>query len=208
MVKVYGPALSVDASGTLANTMVFSKWKGRNYVRSHVNPAQPRTGAQVGVRAMFKFLSQQWASMTTGNKATWLALAKQHNVSEFNASTSFNQKRWRNYLCPTEASPPALASTAPSAPTLAVTAGVRQLTVAITHGATAPSWGYLIARYLVTGGTPAFSNTIAVIPIVSGGSASFVDTPLKSGTYFYKVTGFNTDAVMGTASTEATGTVA
>jgi hypothetical protein len=145
--------------------------------------------------------------MTSGNKATWLIKAKQLNVSEFNASTSFNQKRWRNYLCPTEASPPALISTTPSAPTLAVTAGIRQLTVAITHGATAPSWGYLIARYLVTGGTPAFSNTVAVIPIVAGGNASYVDTPLVAGVYFYKVTGFNVDAVVGAASAEATGTV-
>ena len=66
MVRVYGPAMSIDASGTLASTIVFSKWKGRNYIRERVIPANPKSGGQVGMRACFAWLTQQWASIAAG----------------------------------------------------------------------------------------------------------------------------------------------
>jgi len=207
MVKVYGPALSMDASGTIGNTMVFSKWKGRHYIRSHVNPAQPRTGPQVGVRAMFKFLSKQWAGLSSPNKVSWEILAKQLNVSPFNASTHVNQSRWRNFLTPSKNSAVAGVSAAPSIPTIACTAGVRQITVAITHGTTVATWGYSIHRYLVTGGLAVFSNCVQVVPIAAAADASWVDTPLDPGVYFYKATPFNDDGVKGTVTLEGTATV-
>jgi hypothetical protein len=207
MVKVYGPALSIDASGTLAKTMVFSKWKGRSYVRSHVNPAQPRTGPQVGVRAMFSFLAKQWASLTSANKTSWEVLAKQFNVSPFNASTHVNQARWRNFLTPSKNSAVAGVSVAPTICTQVLTVGVRQITVTITKGGTAPTWGYSIHRYLVTGATPAFSNCVHISPIDGSSNATWVDTPLDPGTYFYKVHPFNDDGVKGVTSVESTATV-
>jgi hypothetical protein len=207
MVKVNGPALSVDASGTLADTMVFSKWKGRNYVRSHVKPSQPRSGPQVGVRAMFKFLSKEWAGLTTILKATWLTTSKATNISEFNAFTSFNQKLWRNFLTPSKSHARALISTAPTAPTLAGTVGVRQVSIAITKGANVADWGYTIHRFLITATAPAFSNCIAVVQKVGAGVDTFVDTPLAPGIYFWKVIGFMADGVVGAISTELTATV-
>jgi len=207
MVKVYAPALSIDASGTLAKSMVFSKWKGRHYVRSHVNPAQPRTGPQVGVRAMFSFLAKQWASLSALNKASWDVLAKQFNVSPFNASTHVNQARWRNFLSPSKNSAIAGVSGAPTIATQALTVGVRQVTVAITKGGTPPTWGYTIHRYLVTGTVPAFSNCVHVAPIDGSSNATWVDTPLAAGVYFYKVHPFNDDGVKGVTSVESTCTV-
>ena len=47
MVRVYGPAMSLDASGTLAETITFTKWKGRNVLRQRVIPTNPKTGPQV-----------------------------------------------------------------------------------------------------------------------------------------------------------------
>ena len=49
MVKVAAPMLSLEASGTIANSMTFSKWKGRPYVRTRVTPALP--GPQDSTRA-------------------------------------------------------------------------------------------------------------------------------------------------------------
>ena len=43
MAKVSGPLFSVDASGSYAGSLVFSKWKGRNYVRQLVTPSNPHT---------------------------------------------------------------------------------------------------------------------------------------------------------------------
>jgi hypothetical protein len=188
--------------------MVFSKWKGRNYVRSHTNPAQPRTGSQVGVRAMFKFLSKCWTAMSALNKASWDTLAKQMNVSAFNAFQSVNQKRWRNFLTPSKNSAIANAATAPSAPTLTATAAVRQITIAATHGTNAPDFGYTIFRSLTTGFTSAFSNCVQVVGVDGAGDGSWVDTPLDPGTYYYKAVPFMADGKVGTTSTQATATVA
>ena len=46
MAKVTGPLMSLDASGTVAGTVVFSKWHGRNYVRQRVIPQNPRSEDQ------------------------------------------------------------------------------------------------------------------------------------------------------------------
>jgi len=46
MAKVTGPLMSLDASGTVAKTTTFSKWKGRNYVRQRVIPHNPQSAGQ------------------------------------------------------------------------------------------------------------------------------------------------------------------
>ena len=46
MVKLGGPALSLDASGTVGGILTFSKWKGRPYVRTRVIPSNPKSGAK------------------------------------------------------------------------------------------------------------------------------------------------------------------
>ncbi|KKL03779.1 hypothetical protein LCGC14_2622690, partial [marine sediment metagenome] len=96
MVKVNAPAMSLDASGSLAGALTFSKWKGRNYVRQLVRPSNPRSGGQVGVRAMFKFLSQIWAGLAPADKTSWEDRADDKVISPFNAFMGYNQFRWRN----------------------------------------------------------------------------------------------------------------
>lgn len=62
MAKVTGPLLSLDASGTVAKTMTFSRWKGINYVRQRVIPTYTNTAAQVAVRLLLKDASLLWKS--------------------------------------------------------------------------------------------------------------------------------------------------
>lgn len=47
MARVSGPLMSVDASGTFAGKLVYAKWKGLQYCRNHVVPANPMTINQV-----------------------------------------------------------------------------------------------------------------------------------------------------------------
>lgn len=58
MAKVSGPLMSLDASGKVGGTVVFSKWKGRNYVRQLVTPANPDTSGQKGVRSILGTLAK------------------------------------------------------------------------------------------------------------------------------------------------------
>lgn len=52
MAKVAGPLMSMDASGKLGDSIVFSKWKGRNTVRQFVIPANPMSSGQGDQRIM------------------------------------------------------------------------------------------------------------------------------------------------------------
>jgi hypothetical protein len=202
MAIVKGPAMSLDASGSLGGAIVFSKWKGRNYVRALVTPANPRSGSQTGFRQSMKFLSQNWAGLSAGEKATWLTRAQDMIVSNFNAYTSYNQKRWRNFLTPSKEDPAAEASTPATAPTGAAVAGVRMATVTLTDTGTAPDWGYLLFRSLSTGFTPGISNAIASFPWDVAGTTDYVDTPMEPGTYYYRSRGFNDDGIAGALDVE------
>jgi len=207
MAIVKGPAFSLDASGSLAGAVVFSKWKGRNYIRQLVTPANPRSGAQTGFRASMKFLAQQWAGLTDVEKATWLDRATDGIYSTFNAFTSYNQLRWRNFLTPSQEDPAAETSTPSLAATGVATPGVRMMDIALTDGATPPDWGYVLFRSISTAFTPAISNTIALIPWDVAGVTNYVDTPLEPGTYYYRSAGFNDDGIMGALDTEFSGII-
>jgi len=207
MVKVAAPCFSLGASGSLGGAVVFSNWKGIPYVRGLVKPSNPKSGPQIGVRAMFKFLAQIWDGLSDANKATWVTTAKQMNASPFNAFMRVNQTRWRNFNTPTKETPAAEISTVPSLMTGVATPDVRSITLAITHGANPPDWGVAIFRSLTGTFDLAFSNCITVVPCDGSGDAEYVDSPLAAGTYYYNTIGFMADGVEGADGTEFSGEV-
>ncbi len=207
MVKLAGPMMSMAASGSLGGVITFATWKGRPYARSLVKPANPKSAGQVGVRAMFKFLSQHWAGLSDGEKATWQARADDGKYSPFNAFMAYNQSRWRDFNAPSEEDPAAEAATAPDACTGVATPDVRSMSIAITHGTNAPDGGIMLFRSLTTSFAPAFSNCIAVLEVDGNGDATYVDTPLTADQYFYMANGFMVDGQEGADGTEFDGTV-
>lgn len=60
MAKITGPMLSLGASGSIAKTLVASKWKGRPYMRQHVIPANPQSVAQSLTRNAFSSAAAIW----------------------------------------------------------------------------------------------------------------------------------------------------
>lgn len=60
MAKTTAPLLSFGASGSLANALVYSKWKGRPYARRHVIPSNPQSTAQTLTRDIFRNLNAIW----------------------------------------------------------------------------------------------------------------------------------------------------
>jgi hypothetical protein len=84
MAKVTGPLLSLDASGTIASTMVFSRWKGINYVRQRVIPTYSNTFKQAAIRLLVKDATQAWAGLSVTLKAAFEAAAAGMAMSGFN----------------------------------------------------------------------------------------------------------------------------
>jgi hypothetical protein len=84
MARVTGPLMSIDASGTIAKTLVYAEWKGRNYCRSYNIPANPQTAIQVNVRTAFTLMVAEYQGEAAPEKLAWDEFAKQFQMSGFN----------------------------------------------------------------------------------------------------------------------------
>ncbi len=207
MTKTYGPLFSLDASGTLAGAVTFSKWKGRNYVRQRVVPANPKSGLQVSVRAMLRFLSRQWASLSPENQSTWLNRASLSEISPFNAYTSANMSRWREFGAPGQADPVGETGTEPVLTFDSVVGGVHSADLTFTLTTANDFWGLVIFRSTSPSFTPSVSNAVFVLPAWTSGSFIWTDSNLDPGTYYWNARAFTADGKLGAAETERSATV-
>lgn len=197
--------MSLDASGTIAGSVVFSKWKGRNYVRRHAIPSNPKSGLQVGIRSVFKFLTQDWTNLADARKAEWADEAAPLDITSLNAQIRSEIDRarrnlgWRN-------SPDPAAVTTPEAPTDAAAAAAPN-SLNLTWTRPAGNQGdYTVAIYrsTSTGFTPGISNLIAVLDV---SSEAHTDKGLTTGVeYFYDIRETNTDGDLGALHGEFSGT--
>lgn len=66
MATVSAPLFSLDASGQVGKTIVYSRWHGRSYVRRLVTPFNPQTADQVAVRNAMRVMAAgvAWAQLT------------------------------------------------------------------------------------------------------------------------------------------------
>ena len=71
MARVTAPMLSFDARGKIADTLVFSNWRGVAYARRFVIPANPKTTAQVLTRDIFLGLELRWKQAGPLVRAVW-----------------------------------------------------------------------------------------------------------------------------------------
>ena len=202
MALTKGPLFSLEASGTIGNAVVFSRWKGRSYARRHAVPSNPKSVGQVSVRAAMKFLSQLWTSLSPTEQATWEERADAVNVSPFNAYCSYNLFSHRNFLGVTVEFPPALVSTPPTAPTLVLTGGVRSIQIEITPVSSYQDLGFRVHRSDSAVFTPVWNNCIGFVHQEAPDPIDYVDTPLAPGNYYYQVVGLMKDQIIGSYSIE------
>lgn len=191
MVKLKGPSLSTNASGSVGNTLTFSKWKGRNYLRKTVKGANPKSPAQISMRQMMTLLSQSWASILPVNKTTWENLATEASTSPYNQYLKTNLALWRNFQTPSVNLTRYTFILADALTAETATGGVRHVTLSATvANVTTQNWGVLIFRSTSTPVIPAWDNCVAVVPAKSNTSFTWTDTPLNPGTYYYQFRSF------------------
>ena len=207
MVKLNGPMFSIDASGKLADAIVFAKWKGRNYARSLVTPSNPKSGGQVGMRTMLRFLSQKWAALDAAAKSSWDTRADAAVISPFNAYVGYNMARWRNFSGPSQDDPATAAGTVGTLANQAATAGVRQITLDVDVSVLGDNWGVAIFRDVSSSFTTAWTNHVQSILADSAASFLWVDTPLAAGTYYYNFRAFTDEGLLGAETVEVNATV-
>lgn len=204
--KVTGPGLSISASGKLAGVLVASTWKGRPYMRQLVTPANPKSGGQVGTRAMMAFLGQNWVNLTAGEQATWEALGEDIKASPFNAFVKYNMNRWTQFTAP-KVDPAQAAGTVPVMGALTATPGVRQISLSQVITTLNGIWGMIICMSTTTGFTPGRTNCVGVAYGVTSPIARVL-TPVAAGTWYIRTAGFNRGATTSAFIAEVTAVVA
>lgn len=192
--------MSMDASGSLGKTIVFSKWKGRHVIRIHAIPSNPRTAGQISTRAMMRFLSTIWATIGTTFQATWDDLAKAGNFSPFNAFVQHNLKLWTQFQSPLIAMAGA-GNVAPVLGASAATGEVGQASFAQTITTQNDGWEWELYMNKTTGFTPARNDLVYTKQMGGDGAIDVVVvTNLTPGTYFFVTRGV-TEAGSPTAFT-------
>lgn len=63
--RTSAPLMSLQASGTFANLLTASRWKGRPYLRERVDPSNPQTNAQSVVRSVLGMLAKSAKAVLT-----------------------------------------------------------------------------------------------------------------------------------------------
>lgn len=188
MVRCKGPAIARDASGSLAETLTFSKWKGVSYLKQHRKPKQPRTPAQISMRVMLNFLSNRWNAIAQADKATWDALAAAGNVSAFNAYQGHNLTRWRNFQMPTQAYPAAETGTHITVSGATFTGHVRSIVIRLNVTNCRDNWCLLWHLLSNPADLGTWDNVrIAHVPCAAGWTQVRI-SPLDPGTYYVRLT--------------------
>jgi len=196
MVKLKGPGLALDASGTLADEVTFSKYKGRAYLKTKGRPKQPNTEAQLAIRAMMTFLSSSWKTIPEPNKATWLPLATPGKTSPINAYQAYNLMRWRNFKAPTTTWP-ATEVLPYSTYSGHVTTGMPRATnVHIDYLTQFAGWGFCVHHLTGVADPRRWDNLIYVHECWIPGNYDHVVRNLKIGTHHWIQTNFSTDGNM------------
>lgn len=204
MATVKGPLFSLDAAGSIAKTVVFSKWKGRNYVRRHIIPANPRSGLQVGIRSVFKYITQDWANLSAADIQDWDNAAAADNITGLDAQVrdAITRARrnlgWRENLTDT----PLGTIDPPTSPT--TTAQPKTLVLDWTRPISNQG-DYTAAIYMSTsmGFTADISNLIGVITVTS--LTLTVPNLITGTTYYWRVRETDTAGGLGTLSAEDSG---
>jgi len=81
MAKVKFSALISDMRNKL-NGSVFSKNRAGSYLRNKVTPVNPQTTSQVGVRATFTSLSQNWRGLTEEQRLSWASQVESYKRTD------------------------------------------------------------------------------------------------------------------------------
>ena len=155
--------MSLDASGTVAKTLTFAKWKGRNYVRQTVIPANPDTPKQQSFRAVFKFITQIFGTLSTLIQGRWKDVADPLSITALNAMVSDNADSFKSGKG-LRKDPTLAPGASEAAPTNgAAVAGIQQLTVTWNDSVGANDWATLIYMDTVNNFTAGPDNCIGEI---------------------------------------------
>jgi len=201
MVKTTGPMLSAAASGTLADAITHSNWKGRSYAKRPGKPTNNQQPTQLGLRAAMTFLAKEWKTLTSVAQASWGPLSTPFNIPAYNAYISENLTRIVDNASPYKEYPRVPDSYPVTVINFADESFFRYVAISfeITHNMN--QWNVQIHRSPVAIFDPLPSNLVAMItPKPIHTAATYNDKPPSKGTWYYKLFAASKDGDRGSAT--------
>jgi len=202
MARTTGPLFSTDASGSMANLLTFSKWKGRTYVKMFSQPTGERTPVQASVRAMMGFLNSAWNGpvMTQAHRDAWLPDSRDQAVAPLNAYLTAGLDRWTHFTGPQVEPGYTLGGTfANVSGTWTATGGKGIITITWHLTTLNNGWGLWFHASTDPVTTIARDNLVHIEPLTTLGDHTTVITGLPPGTYNVKRRNSNTKGQISTA---------
>lgn len=141
--------MSLTAAGTIAKTLTYANWKGIQYARTRVVPANPRSTQQTNTRRVFAFAGDYYKFAPTIAREPWIAAATGIPMTPQNmvASRNVGALRLATDLDLMIFSPGARGGIPPSA--IVSTPGSGQLSVAVTAPTGPSGWTLTAAQGVV-----------------------------------------------------------
>lgn len=196
MAKVTAPLLSFGAGGAIAKTQVYSKWRGIEYARRYVVPANPKTEAQTETRSVFAFLNAVWKQLAPAAQAPWTLATKGRPLTNRNLLLKQNIAALRG----TTADPVTDLSgiiTSPGANAGLAAAGIATaddmahgLTVTLTAPDLPDGWAITAAHFVVFLQQDAKEPTNPTPHYMSDNATPYTATFAAIGAATYEATGF------------------
>lgn len=150
MAKAKTPLLSMGASGSVGKSMTLGKWRGVNYVRQHVVPANPNTSAQQAVRNIFRWIGEYWAYAPVEARTPWIAYARGKSLTDRNAQIKFNMPalQGETTIDAMIFSPPVLGGPPPASLTASGGANAGQITASAIPSTIPQGWTITRAQFV------------------------------------------------------------
>jgi hypothetical protein len=191
MVRLKGPSLASQATGSLADTMIFSNWKGRSYLKKWSKTGNPSTSDQVAIRAVTRFCTQHFDDLDAADLATWEALAQSRRIAVFNAFIGESIRLWRDRKPPSRQYPRADAGSGGSIKNRSIAQQGRHAILTWEADVYADNWGYIINHS--TTGYPGYAWNELLL-MVRGGNKVVLNYPtpiLPLGTNYFRINSFS-----------------
>jgi hypothetical protein len=203
MAIVKGPLFSVGAKGQFAKTIIYEEWKGRTYAKEYKVPGLTRYPAQRAVRAIIKFLSQQWPILQTiypaMNYQPWYDLAAERQTSAIAEFCRYNSERILAGRAPSATYPATEQLTYGTIAACVFTAGVGYIQAVTNWDFMDAGWDLMLYMRSAVG-TPTARELGAIIaPPTSGENYTATIENVEPGTYQCYNQAAGLDGAMGPA---------
>ncbi len=200
MVKLKGPLLSLEASGSIGDVITYSKTKRTPYARVHGTHVDANSLAQQSARLMFGFVATQFLLIPDVAAESYSPHATLAKISNYNSYQAHNAARWARFAPPSQDHAAAESGSTSSVIFNGVELDGTRWKLTTTTGSLMDGWGLVFFASQSSGFTASKSNIIIATTDFVGPVVRRFWSPPTTGQWYFRMRSFTTDGAWGTLS--------